>query len=111
MLYQGTLESDLGLRDPLAQYVQKHWKLLSEAEDLKQILIDNPELSYDVLNTMASIPQLPMDSIKPLYDKECCRCASRDMWKPTRVTCTVCDRYEDCGIGKGFKAVKIDATT
>ena len=83
LVYEGTPDSDRGLRNPLAEYIQQEWDFLVKTQDLKQVLLKNPEFSFELL----LLGRKPI-FMAPLYSGECRRCEAEFSWKPSRVTCS-----------------------
>ncbi|MCJ1470761.1 hypothetical protein MMC07_009408, partial [Pseudocyphellaria aurata] len=84
LAYDGTGDTDRGLRDLLLEYVQDNWVRLSGTEGLLDMFAQTPVFALEMIT-----------AYKPttLYNGECLRCHSRGKWTAVMVRC-VCGFME-----------------
>lgn len=96
LVYDGTPESDRGLRDLIVSYFQKTWDKWIDRAIPKRIILEHPDLGFDIINCKPLTIQSPP---KPLCNKKCGRCEAlkrtTDNWKALRVTCGNCGWNEN----------------
>ena len=77
------------MKDPIINYVQKYWQLLSKRPEFRTVLDDNPDFAFDMINSKP----LMIKEKEKAYMSFCNSCESTDRWEITRVTCS-CGRTE-----------------
>lgn len=94
LVYEGTPDSDNGLRRILLMYFATCWDKWSNNPALKQVVTGNADFAFELIGARAFIAAVLSGSFASPFKQTCMDCSSTKKWKTSRIKCA-CGRYED----------------